>query len=788
MKHFVSYIVVILLWSASAHAQETTKSLLIINSLAESLTAIDLTTGDLTNTEGNTFGLSPNDIVIHNNKGYIVNSLSHNISVVNLQTYSVERTISLPNGSNPWTMVFVGLEKAYVTSLLHNKVYIINTSSGVVSGSIDVGTSPQGMLRYNTSVYILNTGFNFTDFSYSGSSVSIIDTQSDQVTATVAVPVNPQDLSFGIDGKFYIVCTGNYVDVLGTIAVLDPFGGPDWTPAITDTIEVGGSPGDIEITREGLAFIAAGGSWVPGEAGHLFRYDTVNDTMLNDSNNPLPVGAGASRVLIDNISENVYVSCFADDIIQRLHPVTGTVEASFPTGDGPQAIAVVVDYGQNDPYADEVVSFIPGEDYSFFGSEYFPNNVIGPPDRSRHISVASPSNDPQEVLSLGTGGEIIVRFTDNVVVNGPGVDFTIFENPFEIFGGGTFIEAGIVSVSRNGISWHTFPYDTTTYANMAGVTPTLRGDPTDPSVSGGDSFDLDDIPDIYLPYITYVKISDLGSLKQEGMFNGDFDLDAVVAVNSSPVGTPASGETVSQTVPSDTGTVTFVFHDQSSVSMAFTTGSVADASVSVTGYGQQLPAELQSMASFQSVIGYYNFETSVETFSARLVVSYTDASLSQSGINEENLALAYYDTQNFRWSSISTTIDTFKNQVAADIEHLSLWTLTDKNEDVIAGMTHTNSTDGVPRTFALHQNYPNPFNPATTISYQIPRQGHVEITVYDVLGREIDRVADGIKDAGSHHTYWNGKNASGQPVAAGVYVYRMCAEGFTDVRKMILLK
>lgn len=89
----------------------------------------------------------------------------------------------------------------------------------------------------------------------------------------------------------------------------------------------------------------------------------------------------------------------------------------------------------------------------------------------------------------------------------------------------------------------------------------------------------------------------------------------------------------------------------------------------------------------------------------------------------------------------------------------------------------------VPDRFSLNQNYPNPFNPVTNIIYSISGSGNVKITVYDINGREISVLTDEFHSPGIYKTEWN---ASAYP--SGVYFYRMETEGFSDTKKMILVK
>jgi hypothetical protein len=88
-----------------------------------------------------------------------------------------------------------------------------------------------------------------------------------------------------------------------------------------------------------------------------------------------------------------------------------------------------------------------------------------------------------------------------------------------------------------------------------------------------------------------------------------------------------------------------------------------------------------------------------------------------------------------------------------------------------------------PTAFALKQNYPNPFNPSTTIVYEIAWSTHITIKVYDVMGREVAELVNGIQDAGSYSIQWNASSLS-----SGVYYYRINAGNFTNVKKLLLMK
>jgi hypothetical protein len=90
----------------------------------------------------------------------------------------------------------------------------------------------------------------------------------------------------------------------------------------------------------------------------------------------------------------------------------------------------------------------------------------------------------------------------------------------------------------------------------------------------------------------------------------------------------------------------------------------------------------------------------------------------------------------------------------------------------------------VARTFELYQNYPNPFNPTTEIRYFLPQTGNVNLSVYNVLGKKVKTLVDGVQAAGLHGVRFDGRN-----LASGVYFYRLTINGrLSAVRKMMLLR
>src|SRR5262249_48496687 len=230
-----------------------------------------------------------------------------------------------------------------------------------------------------------------------------------------------------------------------------------------------------------------------------------------------------------------------------------------------------------DPFADRVVAYQIGTGGGA-GQDEMPGVVLGPP---RGGGAFQGSTD---TLSLGLGGWIILAFTSGSIEDGPGVDFTVFENPFLTLGlvtGPPFAEPGTVSVSDDGVAWKSFPCpldDPPYYPGCAGVYPVfanadesgapaplvpatfpiprLVAGPADafqpPNCSGGDSFDL---ATVGLSSARFVRI-DASQLQPGAGGTAGFDLDAVAAVHFTPLARATSTTTIATIRPGNTTTTT----------------------------------------------------------------------------------------------------------------------------------------------------------------------------------------------------------------------------------------
>ena len=120
----------------------------------------------------------------------------------------------------------------------------------------------------------------------------------------------------------------------------------------------------------------------------------------------------------------------------------------------------------------------------------------------------------------------------------------------------------------------------------------------------------------------------------------------------------------------------------------------------------------------------------------------------------------------------------FYKRALGQAEITSTW---NQNLGIITGVTPVSTQ--IPNEYKLSQNYPNPFNPVTKINFALPKSGLVTMMVYDILGREVARLVNETKQAGSYSVDFNASN-----LTSGVYFYRLEVNGYVDTKKMTLIK
>lgn len=326
MKKLIIILIPILMSAAFAQREAY-----VVNSLAETLSLIDLETGAVTN-HITTLGETPNQVAYYDNYLYVVNSISSDVMKINLITRQVVHDFLLPIGSNPYNITLYD-GYGYVTGWVSGKVYRLNLSQNTVEGELEIGGFPEGLICYDNYLYVTQTDFNPNNYSYGQGKMVKIDLSDFSYVTEYNVGKNPQWIGLAPDGSLHIVCTGNYVDVEGSVYVFDP-----GTETVSDSILIGGQPSQLAVSSSGVGYLSAGGWFTDG---YIYSYDIYSGAVINGPGNPITVGLGATAIASD--SPGFIYSCdFGDDTVSKID-LSGNVVDTYNLGDGPISIAIVDD-------------------------------------------------------------------------------------------------------------------------------------------------------------------------------------------------------------------------------------------------------------------------------------------------------------------------------------------------------------------------------------------------------------------------------------------------------------
>ena len=124
---------------------------------------------------------------------------------------------------------------------------------------------------------------------------------------------------------------------------------------------------------------------------------------------------------------------------------------------------------------------------------------------------------------------------------------------------------------------------------------------------------------------------------------------------------------------------------------------------------------------------------------------------------------------------------TFEKLATGNGELVNGWANT--GEDFDEWIPENDATEAIPESFVFEGIYPNPFNPSTILSFQLQVASKVNLSVYDISGRQIAQLIDGYRDAGIHEVTFDASN-----LASGIYLYRLTAGSFNASGKMVLVK
>jgi len=360
MRTFYSLLIISLLACSTLIA--TPRNLVVVNGTGETLDYINMKDSIVT-LFFDTLNLYPNDFIVADTIGIAINSGSDDLYFYNMNTLERIGTLYLGAGRNPWTGAFLHPDTVVITNFMTSTITKVDVPNRSIISEHAVGDSedidnPEGILVMRRKAYICLTSFD-DEFQYDAGKVEIYDLDANVMINRISVGMNPQVIQQGYDGYLYVLCTGNYQDVEGKLFKLD------WmTQSVVDSLDIGGFPGSVAITKQGLAFLAAGG-WPPPmksnvvppktwniyskallaagasaggnrNGGLIFTVDLDSWTVLRGPANPINTDWGV--ISVKRVSDTTIVSCnFSDDTITELDSA-GTLFARYNVGDGPVAV------------------------------------------------------------------------------------------------------------------------------------------------------------------------------------------------------------------------------------------------------------------------------------------------------------------------------------------------------------------------------------------------------------------------------------------------------------------
>lgn len=336
----------------------------VINSVGESLSKINLNTGEVTDnivlfgTELNSYA---NQIVIRDTLAYVAVSGTDEIQIIDLNSETTVSFINTGANSNPFWMAFYDNRDLYVSLLLEDKIAKIDLSDNSI-GYFNTGTAPSGVVIYDHKLFVVCSNYDFTNYIANESDVYVYDIGPDTLLETIHIGVNAQYAALDADGRIHVTATGDYFSVFGEVYIID---GDDYSTA--NSFPVGGSPGQIAIAPDQTAYIAAAGFT---QAGYVFSYNALTGEIYHDNGNPLEVDQNCIAV-VPYQDTTLFSGSFTDYI--QIIDSSGAELNRFAVGSGP----VHLDFNYlpgdiNGDFEVNIIDIIDYIDYKFNGGPDLP--------------------------------------------------------------------------------------------------------------------------------------------------------------------------------------------------------------------------------------------------------------------------------------------------------------------------------------------------------------------------------------------------------------------------------
>lgn len=286
----------------------------VVNSIELSLTVFPVDSPTATRTIGLAQAGSPVGLALRGRLAVVPLGFISAAAVVDLATESV-RTIPLPDNSGATGVAFVDDSIVYVANPSLNTVSVLNVAAGTAGPEIPVGVFPHAIVVVDGRAFVLNAELDADFQPARPGRVSVIDTATDSVVATIALSgLNPAAGALGPDGRLYIINSGSYGQTNGSLSVVDPA----TLAEVEHYTGFGAFPGAIAFDSRGRAYVA---SFFYGIA----VWDAAADSFVRPPSDPLVVqGNGVSSAVGFDSADRLYSlvpgDCQAPSVALRLNP------------------------------------------------------------------------------------------------------------------------------------------------------------------------------------------------------------------------------------------------------------------------------------------------------------------------------------------------------------------------------------------------------------------------------------------------------------------------------------
>lgn len=176
---------------------------------------------------------------------------------------------------------------------------------------------------------------------------------------------------------------------------------------------------------------------------------------------------------------------------------------------------------------------------------------------------------------------------------------------------------------------------------------------------------------------------------------------------------------------------------------------------------------------------------------AHLALPYDSTLLQALNMSPEDLWMFFYTEENGLDPAgiYNVVIDDVNHMIYAEVSHFSTLAIANKNTQSPTPVGERTQTS-LPSQYRLYENVPNPFNPQTVIRFDLTGQGmqHVQLVVYNILGQEVRTLVNKTLQPGRYDFRWDARDNRGVPQVSGIYIYRLTGKGFSETRRMMLIR